>query len=174
MAVEIEWKFVVERLAPLPAEARPVPILQGYLSEGSPVVRARLKGDRGFISIKAPHGDDADGPARRLEFEYPIPSDDARALIGLCDLRIEKTRWLVPGGIELDIFEGRHRGLVLAEIEVAEAGPRPDPPAGWSWRDVSTDPRYTNRQLAENGIPVDAPLHSEEELRRAILHGAAR
>lgn len=173
MAVEIEWKFVVERLAPLPPDARPLPILQAYLSEGSPVVRARLKGERGYISVKAPHGDDADGPARRLEFEYEIPADDARQLVRLSALRVEKTRWLLPGGIELDVFEGRHRGLVLAEVEVAEAGPRPDSPPGWSWRDVSADPRYTNRQLAECGIPPDAPRFDEADLQRAILHAAA-
>lgn len=173
MAVEVEWKFAVVRLAPLPPEARPVPILQAYLNEGTPVVRARLKGERGFITIKAPMGDVAGGPARRLEFEYEIPAADARELVRLSPLRVEKTRWMLPGGIELDVFEGRHRGLVLAEVEVEDGSPRPEAPAGWAWQDVSTDGRFTNRQLAEHGIPPGAPLHSEAALGRVIPYRAS-
>ena len=171
MAVEIEWKFVVTRMAPLPP-CRFVAIRQGYLNEGSPVVRARMKGSTGFISIKAPLGSPDGGPARRLEFEYEIPANEAEQLIRLCRLRTEKTRYLMPNGLEVDVFEGVHRGLVVAELEVEDGTPSPTPPEGWEWIDVSTNGRYTNRSLAEFGLPEDVPLISEESLRQVLVHNA--
>ncbi len=173
MAVEIEWKFVVRRMTPLqPCKA--FPIRQGYVNEGSPLVRARVKGATGFLTIKAPLDGISEGPSRRLEFEYRIPRDDAEQLIRLCSLRTEKTRYILPDGMEIDIFEGSHRGLVVAELEVDEGTHAPDAPDGWDWVDVSNDPRYTNRSLAEFGLPGDAPLIDEETLREVIVHSADR
>ncbi len=158
MGMEIEWKFLVMRLPAVPASGG-LAIHQAYLSEGEPVVRVRTKGTRAFLTIKAQAGDGATpgSPARRLEFEYEIPVPDAEQLIALAPWRLLKTRYHLTGGIELDVFEGRLAGLVLAELEVKEAGTAPSPPEGWEWLDVSHDARFTNRQLAEHGMPTDCP-----------------
>ena len=65
-------------------------------------------------------------------------------------LRIEKQRYEVPQGDlmwEIDVFEGRPGGLVLAEIELPseeEAFKLP----GWIGAEVTDDPRYRNSSLA--------------------------
>ncbi len=69
-----------------------VRISQGYLSvDPERTVRVRLKGERGFLTIKGlTHG------ATRAEYEYEIPANDARELLSLCVGKIiDKTRYLV-------------------------------------------------------------------------------
>ena len=158
MAIEIEWKFVVTRLPSEPA-GRSERIDQGYFGGGGPAVRVRLRGARASIDVKAevPGSRAAGSPQTCREFVYEIPRADAEELVTLAPWRIAKTRWYVAGGIELDVFEGPHAGLVLAEVEVAAGTPAPSPPHGWEWCDVSSDVRYVNRSLAEHGLPADAP-----------------
>lgn len=159
MALEIEWKFVVRRIPALPGGPGSR-IVQGYLSPaGGPAVRVRLRDGRGTLDVKAEvAGTRVPGsPQVCREFMYPIPADDAAELLALAPWRVEKTRWDVPGGIELDVFDGPHAGLVVAECEVPEGTPAPPPPEGWEWTDVSSDVRYANRALAELGVPPDAP-----------------
>jgi CYTH domain-containing protein len=164
MALEIEWKFVVTRLPALP-EGAPETIDQGYFCGGAgvPAVRVRLKGRdgalKGTLDVKAevPGSRHEGGPQVCREFAYAIPAADAEELLPLAAWRIRKRRWTLPSGIELDVFDGPHRGLVVAEMEVPEGTPAPPPPPGWEWRDVSSDVRYVNRMLAELGTPPDAP-----------------
>lgn len=157
MALEIEWKFLVTRY-PGPPSAGGTSIEQGYLdADARPSVRVRLRDGNGTLNIKQTV-DDAPGrgPLVCHEYEYPIPADDARGLLALARERIAKTRYVLPSGIELDVFEGAFAGLVIAELEVPEVGAPPRPPDGWEWRDVSSDLRYTNRALAAHGLPDDA------------------
>jgi CYTH domain-containing protein len=159
MALEIEWKFVVTRLPSLPPGPG-VRIEQGYFTTAGPTaVRVRLKDGRGSVDFKAevPGTRAAGAPQTCREFIYPVPAGDAAELLALAPWRISKTRWNLPGGIELDVFEGPQAGLVVAEAEVPEGTPAPPPPPGWEWRDVSSDVRYVNRALAELGVPPDAP-----------------
>lgn len=159
MATEIEWKFVVTRL-PAPPAGRSERIDQGYFTGAAgPAVRVRLRGARASLDVKGEvAGSRAAGsPQTCHEFVYEIPRADAEELVELAPWRIAKTRWYVGDGIELDVFEGPHAGLVMAEAEVAVGTPAPSPPAGWEWRDVSSDVRYVNRALAEHGLPADAP-----------------
>ncbi|MCG3134968.1 MAG: hypothetical protein HMLKMBBP_02441 [Planctomycetes bacterium] len=163
MAIEIEWKFLVTKLpgaaddVARDAGARTDVIDQGYFSVAhGPAVRVRLKGGRASLDVKAAAGSGsaAAGPQVCREFSWEIPRADAEALLALAPWRIRKTRHTFPSGIELDVFEGPHAGLVVAEFETddAAAGP-PEPPPGWEWRDVSRDLRYVNRALAEHGVP---------------------
>jgi len=73
---------------------------------------------------------------------------------------LEKTRWLAPHGtarFAVDEFSGPLRGLVLAEIELAETGlaGRQEfalarlPP--WLGREVTHDDRYSGGALAQAG-----------------------
>jgi adenylate cyclase len=65
---------------------------------------------------------------------------------------IEKTRYDVSaGGKEwvVDEFLGENAGLIVAEIELHEESEQFDKPA-WAGAEVTTDPRYTNRNLVSN------------------------
>ena len=153
MAVEIERKFLVtgqawRRHAP---EGRR--ILQGYLCNGPAQVRVRLIGREAFLTVKGSRQGIA-----RSEFEYPVPVDDAEAMLALCaQPPIDKTRYEVmhEGHLwEIDVYAGRHAGLVVAEIEldtVGEAFAAPD----WIGREVSGDSRYSNAALSEHAAPQD-------------------
>lgn len=147
MGHEIERKFLVrgDAYRALGTSER---YRQGYVRTAGPAtVRVRLAGERGFLTIKGP----TQG-LTRAEFEYPIPRDEAEALLDtLCERpQIEKLRWRIPAGAhtwEVDEFLGDNAGLVVAEIELgAEDEPfaRPE----WLGEEVTADPRYRNSELA--------------------------
>ncbi len=149
MGVEIERKFRVR--AGWRPDGAGEEIAQGYLcSVPERTVRVRLRGGRGYLTVKGKNGG-ADA-ARRAEFEYEIPAADARALLALAEPGvIEKERCLVPMADghtwEVDVFHGENEGLVVAEIELgAEDEPfaRPD----WLADEVTGDARYYNSSLA--------------------------
>ena len=149
MGVEIGRKFRVR--AGWRPDGAGEEIAQGYLSSvPERTVRVRLRGGRGYLTVKGKNGG-ADA-ARRAEFEYEIPAADARALLALAEPGvIEKERFLVPAADghtwEVDIFHGENEGLVVAEIELgAEDEPfaRPD----WLADEVTGDARYYNSSLA--------------------------
>lgn len=153
MGKEIEWRFLVTRLPAIPT-ATHKRMVQAYFNEGSPGVRVRLAETEANLTIKAETDEGGEGaPLVRHEFVYPVPKHDAEELIALCGNRVDKTRYYLPGGIELDVFHGACEGLVLAEVEVEEAGEAPRPPEGWEWTDISTDMRYSNQSLALSGLP---------------------
>jgi CYTH domain-containing protein len=149
MPKEIERKFLVDT-ALWRAEADGTLYRQGYLSSVKErVVRVRIAGDRGFLTIKG-----ITTGVSRLEFEYPIPLADATVMLdGLCERPlIEKTRHReVFGGRtwEIDVFHGDNDGLVLAEVELAEPEDEVELPP-WAGAEVSSDPRYFNNNLAAN------------------------
>lgn len=65
---------------------------------------------------------------------------------------IEKTRHFVPiddNIWEIDEFEGDNYGLIVAEIELSEAGQRFTRPH-WLGEEVTHDLRYYNNNLAVN------------------------
>ena len=149
MALEIERKFLVagEYKSFATSSER---ITQGYLSSASGrTVRVRIRGDRGWLTVKGPS---KDGGISRFEWEMEIPLSDARALLEICEPGvIDKTRWLVPSGDgihtwEVDEFHGENAGLVVAEIELrseADAFERPS----WLGPEVTGDRRYYNSML---------------------------
>ncbi|MBO4401794.1 MAG: CYTH domain-containing protein [Selenomonadaceae bacterium] len=145
MALEIERKFLVDakKFAALNLTGGEK-IVQGYLCT-EPTVRVRTKGARAFITIKSAN----DGIVRH-EYEYEIPVTDAEEMLKLCAPRtLEKTRYKVEysGHIfEIDIFEGRHAGLILAEVELNSADETVELPE-WIGAEVSSDPNYYNSRL---------------------------
>ena len=150
MGREIERKFLVKGEGWREAATRRTRMRQGYLSDGmSRSIRIRLEGDRAAINIKSSR----DG-IQRLEFEYPVPVEDAVAMLDHVALKplIEKTRYEVPVGEhlwEVDVFEGDNSGLIVAEVElgaVDEVFERPE----WAGEEVSHDHRYYNVSLREN------------------------
>ena len=149
MAIEIERKFLLasDDWRALVRESQT--LRQGYLStSGSGVtVRVRTIDDRqGFITIKS-----GGSALARAEFEYEVPIGDARQLLALSrGTQIEKTRHLLdlPGGDwVVDEFLGRHRGLIVAEVELESPTAPLDLP-GWLGEEVTGNPQYYNSSLA--------------------------
>ena len=154
MAEEIERKFLVasdgwKTLAESSALLR-----QGYLSSNAKAtVRVRTWDDAiARLTLKG-----AVRGMARAEYEYEIPMADARELLVMAEPHVlEKRRHLVPfGGLtwEIDVFEGRHAGLVIAEVELESADQEIELP-DWIGREVTDDDRYYNASLSRaDGIP---------------------
>jgi adenylate cyclase len=146
MAKEIERKFLV-RSAEYRDLAEPIAFKQGYISRvPGKIVRIRLAGDHGFITIKG-----ISSGYERDEFEYEIPAADARQILDkLCEKPlIEKTRWTISYKDKIwiiDEFEGENEGLVVAEIEL-ESSDEPFEKPKWLGCEVTSNPRYYNSHL---------------------------
>lgn len=154
MGIEIERKFLVVGEGWRAAAHAMVPMAQGYLNDQRSLdeghqrasVRVRMEGDRAFLNIKS-----RETGHTRQEFEYPLPVDDARALLELCvGGLVEKRRHLVRHGAhlwEVDEFSGDSAGLVVAEIELSSADEAFEPPP-WLGAEATDCPRYYNLALA--------------------------
>jgi adenylate cyclase len=152
MGTEIERKFLLANDGWRAQVRKSKDITQGYLSRGETTVRVRKSGAQAWLTIKGP----SQGISR-LEYEYPVPVADADNMLAeLCaDLLIEKTRHLVPVGQlvwEIDVFHGRHQGLILAELELPHEATDFEQP-DWLGQEVSTDPRFRNSYLASHPLP---------------------
>ena len=148
--MEIERKFLVtgefKSLA-----TKSFRITQGYLSSNPErAVRVRIKGDKGFITIKG-MGDDSG--ISRFEWEKEIPVEDVENLLKLCEPGvIDKTRYLVPAGnhtFEVDEFYGDNEGLVVAEVELSAENEPFEKPA-FLGQEVSGNIKYYNSMLTKN------------------------
>ena len=148
MGQEIERKYLVKNNG-WKNLASGVVYRQGYIATaGKQTVRVRIIGNQGYLTIKG----ETVGQTRS-EFEYPIPVEDAAAMLEtLCDrLLIEKTRYKIPIGDlvwEIDEFMGENTGLVIAEVELQSETQQIELPE-WIERQV-TDPKYYNSNLAKH------------------------
>jgi len=152
VAVEIERKFLVTGDGWRAAIVRTRRMRQGYLASGAMQVRIRRADDEAFLTIKGNRKG-----ISRTEFEYPIPLDDADGMLDSLCLHppIEKTRYEVQHGghlWEVDVYSGRHEGLIVAEVELDAIDEHFDAPS-WIGEDVTEDRRYSNAVLAEFGSP---------------------
>ena len=150
MAKEIERKFLVN--GDFKSEAfKSIRIIQGYLSSVTErTVRVRVKGDKGFITIK---GIGNASGITRYEWEKEIPVEDVKELLLICEPGvIDKTRYLVKAGeftFEVDVFHGDNEGLIVAALELPDENApfeRPD----WLGEEVTGDSRYYNAALSVN------------------------
>ncbi len=150
MGIEVERKFLVSDESWRDGVTSSTRIVQGYIAQtSSATVRVRVKGDRGFLTIKG-----SSVGVSRSEFEYEVPVADALAMLDELAQGpvIDKVRHLVPVGghvWEVDVFAGENAPLVMAEVELTdsqEAFDRPD----WAGAEVSDDQRYFNVNLARS------------------------
>ncbi|QIL79181.1 CYTH domain-containing protein [Diaphorobacter sp. HDW4A] len=146
MPTEIERKFLV-RDRSIVSGLTGVRMAQGYLADNGMIVRVRVVGDKGFLTLKG-----KTVGLSRAEFEYEIPLADAQVLLAdFASLgRIEKVRYYLPVNeltFEIDVFEQELSGLVVAEVELPSED-HPVPSLTWLGDDVSHDPRYRNSELA--------------------------
>jgi len=112
-------------------------------------VRVRIKGDSAFLTIK---GKSNDSGTSRFEWEKQIDIHDAEALLDLCEAGIlEKTRYEIPSGkhiYEVDEFQGKNQGLLIAEIELNSEDEVFEKP-NWLGKEVTGDVKYYNSQLSK-------------------------
>lgn len=148
MAQEIERKYLVKSEDFKALASRSVRIIQGYLSSvPERTVRVRIKGDKGFLTIK---GIGNESGASRYEWENEIPVPEAEELLKICEPGvIDKTRYLVDYAnhiFEVDEFYQSNQGLIVAEVELTdetETVSKPD----WLGQEVTGDARYYNSML---------------------------
>ena len=151
MAKEIERKFLVKGDDFKNEAFKATRITQGYLSSvPERTVRVRVKGEKGFITIK---GIGNASGASRYEWEKEIPVEEVKELLLICEPGvIDKTRYLVRAGeltYEVDEFYGDNEGLTVAEIELPDENAAFERPA-WLGEEVTGDPRYYNSMLMKN------------------------
>ena len=150
MAQEIERKFLVNGDFK-PFVKKSTRIIQGYLSSiPERTVRARLKGEKGFLTIK---GIGSESGASRFEWETEISKEDAENLLKICEPGvIDKTRHIVEAGnhsYEVDEFYGENDGLTVAEIELNSENEEFEKP-DWLGKEVTGDVKYYNSMLMKN------------------------
>ncbi|MCH7524778.1 MAG: CYTH domain-containing protein [Bacteroidetes bacterium] len=148
--IEIERKFLV-RSKSFKAEAfNKTRIIQGFLNtDKERTVRVRLKGDKGFITVK---GKSNNSGLSRFEWEKEISKTDAESLLKLCEKGIiEKIRYEIKVEqhiFEVDEFSGDNEGLIIAEVELNsedETFIKPD----WLGEEVTGQIKYYNSQLSK-------------------------
>lgn len=151
MAQEIERKFLVTSDAFKNEAAKQTRITQGYLSSvPERTVRVRIKGDKGYITIK---GIGSASGASRYEWEKEIPVTEVDELLKICEPGvIDKTRYEVKSGeftFEVDEFYGENQGLVVAEVELSSEDDQFERPE-WLGEEVTGDARFYNSMLMKN------------------------
>lgn len=134
----------------------------GALNVGHPVeCRVRLVEEAGekkaFLTIKK----FIDDPEARGEYEIAMPVVDAEKLLAECFVidRVDKTRSKIDHEghhWDVDVYKGRHAGLVTAEVEVADIKMLDTlPKLPGAGRVVSGVEFLNNRLLGRNGLPAD-------------------
>lgn len=160
MAIEIERKFLLKNDNWRSSAHHEMRIAQAYLNDSAALeagrehcsVRIRITGQSANINIKS-----RELGAKRQEFEYPIPLQDAESLIALsCNGLIDKTRYLVQHGThlwEIDTFAGENLGLIVAEIELSDINETFEIPE-WVGLEVTNKLRYYNMALSARPYSV--------------------
>ena len=149
--VEIERKFLVTSDAFKAMAFTRHEIAQGYLnSTHERTVRVRIKGDKGYLTIK---GKGSDSGMSRFEWEKEIPVSEAKLLLELCESGVVmKTRFEIKVAnhiFEVDEFYGENEGLFLAEIELQSETESFEKPS-WLGLEVTNDHRFYNSYLSQN------------------------
>ena len=146
---EIERKFLVKDLPSALRRSRRFIIAQGYLAteSGGRHVRLRKKGKTASLTFKVGRGNAREEREIRLsakQFAALWPATRGR--------RLRKVRYEIPWEkllIEIDIYRGAHRGLVVAEVEFPNHAARKKfKPPSWFGREVTGNNRYSNIRLA--------------------------
>lgn len=146
--MEIERKYYIETL-PEHLEQYPSHLIeQAYLCT-EPVVRVRREDDTFYMTYKSK------GLLSREEYNLPLTEEAYFHLRKKADGRIlTKRRYLIPLNgttytIELDVFEGDYKGLILAEVEFpTEEKALSFTPPEWFTKDVTFSGEYQNSKLA--------------------------
>jgi adenylate cyclase len=147
MGIEIERKFLVKsdfkHLA-----VRKTRIRQSYFCiDPKRVIRLRITDEIGLLTFKS---SPAKNSFSRKEWEFEIPLTEAEEMLDIClPGLIDKTRYIIPAGnhfFEVDVFHGKHEGLIIAEIELTSESEEFERPE-WLGEEVTGNPHYYNSNL---------------------------
>lgn len=153
--MEIERKFLVDRVPDEPSAAVGVPIRQGYLAiDERSEVRLREAGGALTLTIKGGHGlarEESEVEVDRATFDDLWPETAGR--------RVEKVRRKIDlgGGLtaELDRYSGDLEGIAVVEVEFgSEAEAEAFRPPAWFGRELTGDRAWANQNLALHGRPA--------------------
>ena len=145
--MEIKRKFLIKKLPDNLTSYKARKIEQAYLCT-DPVVRVRRDNDDYYLTYKSK------GMIVREEYNLPLTKEAYGHLLAKADGNIiTKTRYEIPEKdnltIELDVFEGKFDGLLLAEVEFAsEEEALGYIPPEWFGEDVSNSTKYHNSTLS--------------------------
>lgn len=145
--MEIERKFLIKKSPDNLTSYKARKIEQAYLCT-DPVVRVRRDNDDYYLTYKSK------GMIVREEYNLPLTKEAYGHLLAKADGNIiTKTRYEIPEKdnltIELDVFEGKFDGLLLAEVEFAsEEEALGYIPPEWFGEDVSNSTKYHNSTLS--------------------------
>ena len=153
--MEIERRFVVDRLPAGLTLDEGTPMRQGYLAMVDTVtVRVRITAMTAVLTVKAGTG------MARTEVEVPLPMDEAEQLWSHTAGRsLSKTRHhvaLADGtGVDLDRYHGTLEGLVTVEVEFPDvASAECFAPPAWFGTEVTGRTEWSNATLARRGRPA--------------------
>ena len=146
---EIERKFLLKSLPP-DLDGQPHHVIeQGYLAAtpDGRQVRLRRTDSKHTLTFKT-----ADGALREEREIHITPEQFAVLWPATSGKRLTKTRYVLPWnnlGIEVDVYGGINRGIVVAEVEFRnEQQCTAFEPPDWFGEEVTRDPRYSNVVLA--------------------------
>ena len=146
---EIERKFSVKELPPNLKSCESRPIEQGYFAvkRDGTQVRLRKAGTQYSLTFKRGRG------IKRQEWEIALIPEQFNELWPTTEgRRLRKTRYDVPYGehiIEVDIYAGLNKGLVVAEVEFDDETQCANfEPPDWFGKEVTGKLRYSNVKLA--------------------------
>lgn len=146
--MEIEKKYLIPKLPENLSEYKFHLIEQGYLCT-DPVVRVRRQDDDYYLTYKGK------GLMSREEYNLPLNKEAYGHLLKKADGNIiTKKRYLIPIDrsltVELDVFEGHFKGLVIAEVEFkSEEEANHFIPLPWFGEDVTFSSKYHNSTLSK-------------------------
>ncbi|MDP9003375.1 MAG: adenylate cyclase [Verrucomicrobiota bacterium] len=150
---EIERKFLLKRFPPGLKNFPPHLIEQGYLAVGLGGVQVRLrkKGTNRTLTFKRGTKGAREEREIRLgaaQFDLLWPAT--------AGCRLTKVRYDVlwkTHTIEIDIYRGRHKGLVAAEVEFVNLRScAAFEPPDWMGREVTGRAKYSNVVLAHDSV----------------------
>lgn len=146
--LEIERKFLVRRMPEDLEQCSRFAIAQGYLvPNGEIEVRLRRQNEDHWLTIKRRTG------LVRDEVNLPLSAPQWEELWPLTlGKRLTKRRYEVPLGeytVEIDIYDGKNEGLVVAEVEFpSEEAAMAFQPPEWLGEEVTGRREYSNPLLA--------------------------
>ena len=148
--IEKERKFKVKSKKFISFSHKVINIKQGYLSKDNNLtVRVRISDKKAYLCIKGPT---CKSGISRFEFEKKISLIEGTKLLKLSLPRIIfKKRYLIEYKnqlLEVDVFEGFLKGLILAEIELNSKSQKiylPD----WVGKEVTGVKTFYNSHLSK-------------------------
>ncbi len=148
--IEKERKFKVKSEKFISLSHKVINIKQGYLSKDNNLaIRIRISDKNAYLCIKGPTSRSG---ISRFEFEKEISVIEGSKLLKLCLPRIIfKKRYLIEYKkqlLEVDVFEGFLKGLILAEIELNSESQKVNLP-DWVGEEVTGVNSFYNSQLSK-------------------------